>query len=431
MKFAQTTTLALLATSTFAAPAIENFDNEVNNVVLKREEVNNMLSQFSELKALRAKRDSLLGDEVALMELDKRAGSVLDNLITSLISSGLLGKVFSDITGSPELKSAVGNIAKSVFSAVLANGGALITGVLDSHVLQDTFSTIVNDADLRSAVIAAGEALLKTALSLVTNFLGAGSSSTNTAAPAAPSGAAKRDLDLEDLQEFIGNFNLEDLESFFSDNLNKRDLASLISTIFDDIVNKIKADPQGAINVAKTLLHDGLVIGEEIFNWAKSSGLISRLINFLANSSNGLLSILGKILGAIFGSPAQKRDFMVELNSRDLGSIIAQIFDSIASAIVGALEGSSNVFLQIIGEIIGAIAGIPSGSTGGSAPAPASGTTTPTTVATSIPASKNVAANIAAVTSAADPTTTDDLSFLSAYAVPGATTLFKAKRMAY
>lgn len=380
MKLSHTTLLAILASSALvsAAPTATYDHTSTINTMVKREDLNQVLEHLNELKTLRVKRDTIGDeDELALMELDKRADSVLGNLISALANSGLLSDVFNTLTTNDELKSSILSIVKATIQAALVQGPTLIKAIWNSGLLQSVFSKILNDSDLRSALLAAGKALFSTALNLVQNFLGSktGSSSSSTA-----SAAAKRDIDPLSFTVAEKREALVD-----GDMITERDLGDIVSFVIDQIqssglisnlILQIMSNPETTINFLTSALKNGLVLVEDIYGWAKDNGLLASGISWLQNSDNGIISTLGSFLAGSISS----------------GDVSSDEFDNAGSA-----------------------------------------TVTATTKATTTKAATAAATGAAAGTTTAAAVATGgsgDLGFLSKYAQEGATTLYK-KRMLY
>ena len=391
MKLQNTALLAILATSTLtsAAPTVAN-NGETGTRIVKRQDVNEVMAYLDELKSLKVKRDEIL-DEDTLMELQKREDNVIGNLISALSNSGLIGDVIRDLTSSPELTSSIGAIVKAALQAAVVQGPNLIRAIWNSGLLQNVFNTILNDGELRSALLAAGRSLFSTALNLLSSFFGNGGN--DNAAPA-PSGAApaKREIDLaraivlpEKRSAILSELEAPEKRSAEVDEADliaERDIIDIVgnivsaiadSGIVQNLFSKIMEDPQASIDFLTNVLRQGIVVVEDIYGWAKESGILQEGIDWLANSDNGIISTLGEFLAGALGN----------------GSVSAEEFDN---------SGSS---------------------------------TTPATTGAATTGAATQAAGAATTAAAGSDSTGTDLAFLSRYAQEGATTLYRAKRMAY
>ncbi|KAG5420966.1 hypothetical protein I9W82_000056 [Candida metapsilosis] len=287
MKFSQTTLLAVLASSAFvsAAPAIVS-----DQSMVKREDVNDVLAILKEIKEHNAKREFLEGD--ALIEHDKRADSALGNLISALANSGIISQVWNTLTTNDAIKTSLTNIVKDAIQTAVVQGPALISAIWNSGLLGDIFNDFLNDTDLRNAFLGVAKSLFGTAVNLITSWLSGSSSSsaTTTAAASTSTGAAaKREL-LDLNAEYI----------------DKRDLTSIIQYIVQEIsdsgivsslVNKALADPQASISFLTSALKNGLVIAEDVYNWAKQSGLWDSALSYIENNAGTWASAIASFLG--------------------------------------------------------------------------------------------------------------------------------------
>lgn len=378
MKLSTTTIFAILATTALTNAAAIDTPTATSNsgLVVKREDLNEVMEQLQQLRSLKVKREEI-DDEMALVEFDKRAESVLGNLISALANSGLISQVFDDLTSAPELKEAIVAILKATLQAAVVQGPTLIKGIWNSGLLQDVFKTVLNDSDLRSALLGAGKALFSTAVNLVQNFLGSKTDTSSSSAASAAAAASKREITI-----------ISERSDSDSQDIEQRDLGDIISFIVTEIkdsglvsslFNKITQDPEATINFLSSALKTGAVVVKDVYSWAKSSGVLAEGISWLKNSDNGIISTLASFLG----------------NALNTGSVSADEFDNATTSAAATVA------------------------------------TTKTATATAA----NTTAAAAAAAAVAGSTTTaaadSDLSFLSKYAEPGATTLYRAKRMVY
>jgi len=381
MKLQNTALLAILASASMASAAPTTANNgETGTRIVKRQDVNEVMEILDELKSLKVKRDEV-PDDAALMELDKRADNVIGNLITALSNSGLIGEVINDLTSNPQLKDSILAIVKSALQAAVVQGPTLIKAIWNSGLIQDVFNKILNDGDLRSALLAAGKSLFLTALNLLSSFFG-NKSGDNT--------AAKRELDLtkaiasmEKRSALAAPMEVTEKRSANVDEadlISERDLidivGNIVSSIYDsgivqNLISKIMEDPQASIDFLTSALKQGAVIVEDIYGWAKDSGILASGIGWLENSDNGIVSALGEFLAGAIGS----------------GNVTAEEFDNSSSSTSTPSTGGASL----------------------------TDTTTKTGTTTAAPAVG----------------TETGLGFLSKYAQEGATTLYRAKRMAY
>lgn len=382
MKLSTTTIFAILATTALTNAAAIDTPSATSNsgLVVKREDLNEVMEQLQQLRNLKVKREEI-DDEMALIEFDKRAESVLGNLISALANSGLISQVFDDLTSAPELKESIVAILKATLQAAVVQGPTLIKGIWNSGLLQDVFKTVLNDSDLRSALLGAGKALFSTAVNLIQNFLGTKTGSSSSAATSAAAAASKREVTIISERSDMDDIEQRDLGDIISFIVTEIKDSGLVSSLF----NKITQDPEATINFLSSALKTGAVVVKDVYSWAKSSGVLAEGINWLKNSDSGIISTLASFLA----------------DALNTGSVSADEFDNASTS--------------------------------------ATATVATTRTATATATAANTAAAAAAAAAVAGSTTTaaagssgsDDLSFLSKYAQPGATTLYKAKRMVY
>lgn len=286
MKFSQTTLLAVLASSAFvsAAPAIV-----AEQSMVKREDVNDVLAILKEIKEHNAKREYLEGD--ALIEHDKRADSALGNLISALSNSGIISQVWNTLTTNDAIKTSLSNIVQSAIQTAVVQGPALISAIWNSGLLGDIFNDFLNDTDLRSAFLDVAKSIFGTAVNLITSWLsGSSSSSTTTAAASTSTGtAAKREL-LDLNAEYIDKRDLSSIIQFIVQEISD-------SGIVSSLVNKALADPQASISFLTSAFQNGLVIVQDVYDWAKQSGLWDSALSYISANAGTWASAIASFLG--------------------------------------------------------------------------------------------------------------------------------------
>ncbi|CAH2351210.1 putative opaque-phase-specific protein OP4 [[Candida] railenensis] len=301
MKFSQATLLAILATSAFVSAApTETVNFESTDIIVTRQDANEILDIIAEIKSIHAKRDFAEGEEYH--ELSRRADSLIGNLITAFANSGILGTIWNTLTTDETLKSEISGLIKSAVQAAIVQGPALIKAVWNSGLIGNIFNEFLNDTDLQSALLAVGKSLFSSAANLLLNY---GGSSTTTAAA-----AAKRDA--LPTQAVVKRESYEaDVMLSERDILDKRDLSSLITTIVTEIsnsgiittlINKVLANPEQSISLLTSALKQGLVLAEDLYSWAKSSGVLDSALTYIQNNGGAIVSALGKFLAAALGS---------------------------------------------------------------------------------------------------------------------------------
>lgn len=329
MKFSQSTLFAILATSAFvsAAPVGTSTGSELTFV--KRSDTTEILEILSELQHLTQKRELIESDE-ELEILNKRADSAIGNLISAFASSGIIGEVWSTLTTDPAIKAQLGGLIKGALQTAVVQGPALIKAIWNSGLITKLFNSLLNDTELRSAFLGVAKSLFSTAL----NLLGAAKKPATTpaatpaaAAPAAATGAYKREVITGD-DEF----------------LDKRDLASIIgfvvteiknSGIVSGLINKVLADPQKSIAFLTSALKNGVVIFEDVYGYAKSSGLLASGLNYLKAHGGQYASAIASFLS---GQISSGKVSPSEINNAPTGT---------STASTGAATGSSNVMAQL------------------------------------------------------------------------------------
>lgn len=299
MKFSQATLLAILASSAFVSAApTETLNFEGTDIIVTRQDANEMLDIIAEIKNIHAKRDFAEGEEYH--ELSRRADSLIGNLITAFANSGILGTIWNTLTTNDALKSEISGLIKSAVQAAIVQGPALIKAVWNSGLIGNIFNEFLNDTELQSALLAVGKSLFLSAANLLLNY---GSGSTTTA-------AAKRDAIPTEAVVKRESYEADVLLSE-RDILDKRDLSSLITTIVTEIsnsgiittlINKVLANPEYSISLLTSALKEGLVLAEDLYSWAKSSGVLDSALTYIQNNGGAIVSALGKFLASALGS---------------------------------------------------------------------------------------------------------------------------------
>lgn len=283
MKFSTPTLLAILATTAFVSAAPTTVTTETS--LVKKDGITDVLKILDELENSHSKRD-LIDDEDQLVALAARDDSLLADLVTSLANSGIIGDVWRALTNDTALRQEIVNITKKAIRGLIVEGPTLIKAVWDSGLIQDIFKSVLNDSDLRSVLLRVAKSLFNTGVELVRYFLGNRGSSTTTTATSTTTAAAKRDAVKRDVVK------RDILDTKDSEYLDKRDVASVVSTIVDAIknsgivsklVNKVLQNPDQTINFLSTLLREGVVVAEDIYNWSKNNGLLEKGLEYIEN----------------------------------------------------------------------------------------------------------------------------------------------------
>lgn len=311
MKFSTPTLLAILATSAVvgAAPSpITQTSSEFTGLV-KKSDISDALSIIEELGRLNQKRE-LVEDENELMELSKRADSLLSQLLTALSNSGIIGDVWDFLTTDSSLRTTLINLTKKGFSAALTYGPSVIKAIYNSGYIQKFFSLIYNDLSLRLTLFSVAKTIFGSGLNLLKAFLSDSGSSTTTAAGSTATAAAKRDT----LQV------REDVDFEFDPELyyDKRDLLDVAKSVYTAIkntglvqglVSKALADPEATISYLTSALKTGLVVAEDVYSWAKSSGVLDSAISWIKSDGLTYGKELAKFIGnLIVGGEASVSD---------------------------------------------------------------------------------------------------------------------------
>ena len=288
MKFSQATILAIFASSALVSAAPANIVSE--QTMVKREDVNAIVELINEIKHINQKRDLAEGED--LLELQRRADSVIGELVSALYNSGVIGLVWDKLTTDPSISSSLSNIIKSAVQGAIVQGGALIQAVWNSGLLGDVFNKLINDTDLRQALLDVGKALFNSAANLISIWLG-GSSSSSSAAPAAAAAPATNGASKREIMEA-------------AEYLSERDLASILSWIVQTIkdtgivqslVNQVINNPDTVISFLTSALKNGLVIVEDLYDWAKQSGLWDQALVYIQNNAGSWIKALAGLFG--------------------------------------------------------------------------------------------------------------------------------------
>lgn len=296
MKFSTPTLLAILASTAVvqAAPA-SIIPEEASTQLVKKSDVEDALAIIQELGSLNQKRE-LIEDENELMELSKRADSLLAQLISALANSGIIKSVWTALTSDTALRSEIIALVKKAFSAAVTYGPSLIKAVYNSGIIQKFFSAIWNDAGLRSTLFSAAKAIFSSGLNLLKAFLA--TKTGGTTAASTPTAAAKREAVAEAISL------PEDFDA--SMYIDKRDLLSTAESIVtaikntgivQSLVQKVLADPQQSISFLETVFSKGLVVAEDIYDWSKNSGILQSGLNFLSQHGPTFSKAIATFLG--------------------------------------------------------------------------------------------------------------------------------------
>lgn len=316
MKLSTPTLFAILATSAVvsAAPtamsgARAEFGADFaadSTVLVKKSDVSDALSIIEQLGALNQKRALAEEDPEQLLHLSKRADSLLSELITSLTNSGIIGEVWDALTKDSELKSVLAGLVKSAVQTAITQGPALIKAVWNSGLIQSLFKSIYNNPDLRATLWNVAKTLFGSGLNLLKAFLASKNNSSGATAA-----ATKRGLDVAAQGVDVAARSVDMASANLDDYIDKRDLASTITTVVNAIKNtgivqglvqKVLADPEASVAFLTKVLKNGLVAGEAIFKWAQSSGILKSGLNWVAQHGGALTSEIATFLGGLIAS---------------------------------------------------------------------------------------------------------------------------------
>lgn len=286
MKYTTPTLLAILASASFASAAPTSIDNtEFTHSLVKKEDVGQALLILDEIASLNHKR-SLSEDDGEIHELSKRADNLLSELLSALSSSGIIGDVWHILTNDEQLKGVLGDLIKSAVRGAIAQGPALIKAVWQSGLLQTVFSDIWNNQELRSALFNVAKAVFSSGLNLLKAFLANRNSGDNN--------NSKR----EELPE-VHNFNPDmyydkrDLVSVAQTVVN----AIRQTGIVQNLVKKALADPQASISFLTSALKNGVVVAKDIYNWSKDNGILQAGLNFISEHGPTFAKDIASFLG--------------------------------------------------------------------------------------------------------------------------------------
>ncbi|KAK8438553.1 hypothetical protein ACI3LY_001398 [Candidozyma auris] len=309
MKYTTPTLLAILASASFAsaAPTAVNFESQTTTLV-KKDEVANALSILDEIASLNQKRD-LIEDEGELHELSKRADNLLGQLLSALSSSGIIGDVWNILTTDQQLKSVLGDLIKSAVQGAITHGPALIKAVWQSGLLQKVFSDIWNSPELKSALFNVAKAIFSSGLNLLKAFLANRNNNNN--------GQQKREAEAAAIEEF--NFNPD----MYYDKRDLLDVAQTVVTaikntgIVQNLVKKALADPQASISFLTNALKNGVVVAKDIYNWSKDNGLLQSGLDFIKKNGPTFAKDIANFLG---GKIANGEASVKDIDDADAGT---------------------------------------------------------------------------------------------------------------
>ncbi|PVH13598.1 uncharacterized protein CXQ87_001706 [Candidozyma duobushaemuli] len=284
MKYSTPTLLAILASASFASAAPTSIDNtEFTHSLVKKEDVGQALSILDEIASLNHKR-SLSEDDGEIHELSKRADNLLGDLLSALSNSGIIGDVWQILTKDDQLKSVLGDLIKSAVRGAIAHGPALIKAVWQSGLLQTIFSDIWNSEELRSALFNVAKAVFSSGLNLLKTFLANRDNSNNDKREALPE---------------VHNFNPD----VYYDKRDLVSVAQTVvdairqTGIVQNLVKKALADPQASISFLTSALKNGVVVAKDIFNWSKDNGILQAGLNFISEHGPSFAKDIANFLG--------------------------------------------------------------------------------------------------------------------------------------
>lgn len=330
MKLSHTTLLAILATTSLAASIPQPVVSDTT--LVKRSDANEILNILDELNAIKVKRD-LVETEEEHLELLKRQDSVIGDLLSGLASSGIIQDVWNTLTTDQELRSEIGDLTKAAIQGLIVRGPALIKALFNSGLIGKIFKDVINDKTLLNGLLGAAKALFTTGLNLLTNRSGsstaaaaattaattttaapaaagtttAAAAAANTAAAAAAGGLNPTNTDSAAYASIAAQYKREEGVEY----LEKKDLLSLISTvvteiknsgIFSSLINKVLADPQASISFLTTVLQKGVVLGEDVYNWAKNNGLLEKGLQWLQTNGGTYAGAVANLVGDLIDS---------------------------------------------------------------------------------------------------------------------------------
>lgn len=308
MKLSTTALVAVLLSTAAvsAAPTQITAEKIDTNSLVKKSDINDVMALIEQLGQNNQKR-ALIEDEAQLLELATRDQSLLAQLITALLNSGLIGDIWKILTTDQQLKSLVVGMVKSAIKGAIAQGPALIQAVWQSGLLQTIFKDIFQNGELRPLLFSAAKAIFSSGLNLLKAFLAMrnGGSSGTTPAPSTGSGAAaKRELDTDASDNVIRLFDLSQLGD--DDFIDKRDMLAVAQQVYTAIKNtglvqglvqKALADPQASISLLTNVLKKGWVLGTDVYNWANQSGILQSGLKWLGANGATYASDVAQFLG--------------------------------------------------------------------------------------------------------------------------------------
>ncbi|RCK64128.1 Opaque-phase-specific protein OP4 [Candida viswanathii] len=300
MKFSSATVLAILASSACvsAAPTF----SVPEQTLVKRTDINEVLNLIEEIKALNFKRDYVEGKD--LLELERRADNAFSELISALANSGIIGLIWDKLTTDPSISEALKNIVKAALQTAVVQGSALIQAVWNSGLLGDIFDKLINDTDLRQAFLDVVKSIFGTAANLISSWISGGSSSSSTAAA---SGAAKRQIlaaaptagaskrEVMDAAEYLSERDLYDIISWIVTEIKD-------SGIVQSLVQKVISDPQAVVSFLTSAFKTGLVVAEEVYSWAKESGLWDSALNYIKENAGTWAGTIASFIGQLLSN---------------------------------------------------------------------------------------------------------------------------------
>lgn len=289
MKLSNATLLTILVSTAVVGAAPTAVTEPMTAGLIKRSDISDAMSIIEELGQLNQKRE-FIEDENELFELSKRADSLLSQLLTTLMNSGIIGDVWNFLTTDSELRTTLLNVTKSAFSAALTYGPSVVKAIYNSGYIQKFFSLLYTDPNLRSTLFSVAKTVFSSGLNLLKAFLAIRSEGSSTAGSTP---TAKRDfLGERDILEEREIMDFEYDPELYYDKRDVLDVAMSVYTaikntgIVQGLVSKALADPTATISFLTSALRTGLVVVEDVYTWSKNSGVLDSAINFL--KTNGL-----------------------------------------------------------------------------------------------------------------------------------------------
>lgn len=316
MKFSRNTLAVFAACSaiTSAAPLAQQSPTDQSLAISSASSEVMML--VNELSLIHQKRSLAVGaDEIA--EFDKRADSVVGQLLVALSNSGVIGDVWTAFHTDPALRSLINAILISSLQTMMVQGPALLRAIYESGLLSKLFGKFLNDAGLRSAFLSASLEIINMVFGMMgsvpTPAAPVGASPSAPVGGGVPPAASKPTICKRD--DGAATLSASESKEIAELAVEQIKLAGLVG----HLIRKAIMHPVHSVKLIASALKNSVVLLEEIYYIAKVTGLLDLVLKQLASSGQ-------KFAGSI----AEFLKHQIDIGSVDMSEIEEQINGMVA-----------------------------------------------------------------------------------------------------